>query len=140
MLKIPSIHFSAEAAIWYLVLAVPVVRIIGCFLEPRSCEDGFSCSQARAQIDNFCIALSSYYKVFGALPSDSEGLDSLVHNPKKPFLDSDTIPLDPWEHPYMYSSEGKGMCQITSYGADGKPGGNGYSADIVKNVALENDD
>ncbi len=41
--------------------------------------------------------------------------------------------LDPWGNEYIYVPEGKvnpGNYDIISYGADGKPGGEGYDKDI----------
>ena len=41
------------------------------------------------------------------------------------------LPDDPWGNPYQYHSPGEhGAFDIISYGADGKPGGEGQDADI----------
>jgi general secretion pathway protein G len=43
-----------------------------------------------------------------------------------------STPKDPWNNPYQYVSPGPNGrdYEITSYGRDGKPGGEGYDADI----------
>jgi len=42
------------------------------------------------------------------------------------------VPKDPWNNYYQYVSPGADGrdYDITSYGRDGKPGGEGYDADI----------
>lgn len=50
---------------------------------------------------------------------------------KGPYLDG-SVPVDPWNNPYQIvvpGREGKAFT-IFSYGADGKPGGEGLNADI----------
>ena len=43
----------------------------------------------------------------------------------------DRIPKDPWGNAYVYVSPGShGDYDISSYGADGAPGGEGEDADI----------
>ena len=43
------------------------------------------------------------------------------------------IDNDPWGHPYLYRFPGEHGDEpdLTSYGADGQPGGDGNNADIV---------
>ncbi len=86
---------------------------------------------AQAQIRNFKTALTAYKLMFKKFPTPAEGLEALVTNAKgKNFLDSNSVPLDPWGNPYIYSAEGSSGFKIVSYGADGAPGGSGYDADI----------
>ena len=86
---------------------------------------------AQAQIRNFKTALTSYKITYKKFPSSSEGLEALINNPKdKKFLDSNKIPLDPWGNPYIYTSDNKRSFLVTTYGADGSPGGSGFDADI----------
>jgi general secretion pathway protein G len=42
------------------------------------------------------------------------------------------MPKDPWNNPYQYQSPGPDGrdYEITTYGRDNKPGGEGYDADI----------
>jgi general secretion pathway protein G len=48
------------------------------------------------------------------------------------YLDPARIPKDPWNKDYAYISPGgeSREYEITSYGADGEPGGEGKNADI----------
>jgi general secretion pathway protein G len=80
----------------------------------------------RAELDIKTIegALKLYYAKKGNYPDTGTGLKALVDT-----QNLDKIPVDPWNHEYVYLNEG-GKPVITSYGADGAPGGEGPDADI----------
>jgi general secretion pathway protein G len=89
---------------------------------------------AKAQIQNFKTALSMYKLSGNRFPTTSEGLEALIHNDLgERFLEQDSVPLDPWGNPYIYTSPGvEGHdYEIVCYGADGAKGGTGVDADIV---------
>lgn len=93
-------------------------------------------SAARAQIENFGSALDSFYVDVERYPSDQEGIDALRNRPQGannwngPYLKKD-VPKDPWGSPYIYRSPGRnGGYEITSYGGDGREGGDGENADV----------
>ncbi|PCJ65140.1 MAG: type II secretion system protein GspG [Candidatus Hydrogenedentota bacterium] len=92
--------------------------------------DDASVSKAKAEISTFKTALTAYRITFKRLPSTNDGLNSLVHNEKRNFLDLSEIPMDPWGNPYTYTLESDGGFTIVSYGADGSQGGDGINADI----------
>ncbi|WOI54370.1 type II secretion system major pseudopilin GspG [Parvularcula sp. LCG005] len=95
---------------------------------------------ARTQIDIFSTALQQYKLEVGQYPSEEQGLDALVQAPNgiraeryRPggYLDKPTLPVDPWDNPYIYEYPGEfGQFDIISLGRDGKPGGEGPDADI----------
>lgn len=92
-------------------------------------------AQAQAQIKNFKTALTAYRLKFGHFPTASEGLQALVSNDKGVnFLESKEIPKDPWGNAYVYTSENSREFTITSYGADGRPGGVDIDADVTSNL------
>lgn len=85
---------------------------------------------AKAQIQSFSTALTTYRIAFKKFPESGEGLEALVSNEKgKNFLNQKKVPLDPWGNPYVYTNEGNSF-KIVSYGADGSPGGSDENADI----------
>ena len=97
-------------------------------------------TKAKAEIKNFETALVGYKIAFKKMPSTEEGLDALVNNSKKRFLNTDTIPDDPWGNAYVYTHEGGNNYTIISYGEDGKSGGSGINQDISsKNLAGDKD-
>jgi len=112
-----------------LIVLLIVATIVG-YNAINSMDDA-NVAQAQAQIRNFKTALMAYQLKYNRFPSTSEGLEALVNNDKGiKFLESDTIPKDPWDNPYIYTSENTREYRIISYGADGQQGGSGYDADI----------
>ena len=96
---------------------------------------------ARSQMEMFGAALDAFRLDNGRYPTTAEGLEALrteptieprVQNWRGPYLRK-AIPLDPWDHPYVYLSPGDanpGGYDLVSTGADGEPGGEGENADI----------
>lgn len=80
--------------------------------------------RAVLDIKNIEGALKLYYAKKGTYPDTSNGLKALVDT-----QNLETLPMDPWNHEYIYMNEG-GKPTIISYGADGQPGGEGQDADI----------
>ena len=93
---------------------------------------------ARSQIDNFMTALGTYKLDTGTFPTTKQGLRALYFKPEDanqwngPYMPKE-IPKDPWGHPFAYEYPGthSDEPEITCYGADGKPGGDGATADIL---------
>lgn len=97
---------------------------------------------ARMQIRSFKQALQMYRMDHTAYPTQAQGLEALCQRPERPpipenypeegYLDSRKVPLDPWNHPYIYIVPGADNTPyaIISYGADGEPGGTDEAADI----------
>lgn len=93
-------------------------------------------SVARTQIENFMTALDSYFVDTGGFPTTQQGLVALRLKPSGdtkwngPYLKKD-IPHDPWGNPFQYRAPGRnGGYEISSYGADGKEGGEEENADV----------
>jgi general secretion pathway protein G len=98
-------------------------------------------TKARVQIENFSSALKMYKIDNGIFPSTEQGLEALVAQPqsgdvpkkwrKGGYMAKKQIPKDPWGHDYVYLCPGvHDDFDITSYGADGVPGGEDFSKDI----------
>lgn len=126
---------SSEAGFTLVELMVVIAIIAGLAMivgvNVLGSLDEADVTNAQAQIRNFKTALTSYKITFKKFPTSSEGLEALINNAKnKKFLDSSSIPVDPWGNPYVYTSEGSRSFKIISYGADGVPGGEDYEADI----------
>lgn len=93
--------------------------------------DDADVSSTKAQIKNFKTALVAYKLKFKKFPTTGEGLEALINNSHKSFLDASAVPTDPWGNPYVYTSDTPRTFKIVSYGADGSPGGSEYDADIA---------
>jgi len=90
---------------------------------------------AKTQIEIFNQALELYHLDTGQYPTTEQGLNALRENPgvdnwAGPYLKKD-VPNDPWRRPYHYQSPGShGDYDLSSYGDDGSPGGEGKNQDI----------
>jgi general secretion pathway protein G len=90
---------------------------------------------AKAQIEILNQALELYRLDTGQYPSSEEGLNALNDDPRVdnwagPYLKK-AVPNDPWRRPYNYQAPGNhGDYDLTSYGADGSPGGEGENKDV----------
>lgn len=99
-------------------------------------------AKAKTQIGNFKTALQAYCSDNGRFPTEAQGLAALCTPPTMPpeaknyqeggYLDSLTVPKDPWDREYIYTVPGPGgkPNEIICYGRDGEPGGEGVDADI----------
>lgn len=92
---------------------------------------------ARIQIASYQTALELYHLDIGRYPSQSEGLDALTNAPPSsiswngPYLNK-AVADDPWGNAYAYIAAPDGASyRLSSYGADGKEGGEGDNADIT---------
>ena len=91
---------------------------------------------ANTQISMVMTALDGYRLDVGDYPTQQEGLDALVRDPGSenwsgPYLPKQ-VPNDPWGNPYNYESPGQnGEVDLSSYGKDNRPGGDGEDADVV---------
>lgn len=95
---------------------------------------------ARNDIAAIMNALKLYRLDNGTYPSAEQGLQALVKRPEsgdvprnwKPGGYLERLPKDPWgAQEYQYLNPGvHGEVDVFSFGADGRPGGESYNADI----------
>ena len=92
---------------------------------------------AKTDVNNLMQALKLYKLDNQRYPGADQGLEALVRKPTsgtvpqnwRPYLDK--LPKDPWGQPYQYANPGlHGEIDVFSFGADGKPGGEGNDADV----------
>lgn len=96
---------------------------------------------AKNNIEAFSLALSTYLMDCSTVPTPEQGLDALWERPDlEPVPDDWAGPYinkpvgkDPWGNDYSYEVPGpQGLpYSIKSFGADGKPGGEGEDSDIA---------
>ena len=86
--------------------------------------------RAKADIQSISSSLMVYRSQNGFFPTTEQGLQALVTRPDsnpRPtqwIQQSDSVPLDPWGHPYYYVCPGKhnpGNYDLYSAGPDGIP-------------------
>lgn len=84
--------------------------------------------KARIQSDFHAIdmAVKGYYMDVRKSPNSLRDLiqkPAGVENWNGPYLDEESVPLDPWNNPYKYKKLSGRKYELISYGADGKAGG-----------------
>jgi general secretion pathway protein G len=94
-------------------------------------------TSTKIQIKQLATILTDFRRVCGFYPTSEQGLDALVKAPAgrtcknydpEGFIKK--LPQDAWNNDFMYESDGNKF-KITSYGSDGKPGGEGFDKDIT---------
>jgi general secretion pathway protein G len=97
---------------------------------------GAKSKTASIQIADLEKGLELFKLDVGRFPTTEEGLQALVSRPANasgwngPYLKGSSVPEDPWGRPYKYAYSGTAEPEITSFGADGAPGGEGENADV----------
>ena len=122
-----------------LLVVVIIIGLLAALVGPRIFGKTAGAKQqaAKAQIENFGMALDIFRLDVGRYPTTEEGLKALREKPsgaekwEGPYLKKE-VPLDPWGRPYVYRCPGDhGDYDIISYGLDGVEGGEGENQDIV---------
>jgi general secretion pathway protein G len=122
-----------------ILVVVVILGILAAIVVPKVMERPGEARVVRAQQDirGIASALGLYKLDNFVYPTTAQGLDALVNKPSgqpdapnwKGYLDN--LPKDPWGRPYQYQSPGQhGAFDVFSWGADGKPGGEGENADV----------
>ena len=124
-----------------IMVVVVILAVLGALVVPKILENVDKARVTRAASDIRAIqtALDLYRLDNFKYPTTEQGLQALVTQPSDPSITNyrsggylPSLPKDPWNNPYQYVSPGANGrdYDIISYGRDGKPGGEGYDADI----------
>lgn len=116
-----------------IMVVLVIIGILAAIVAPRFIEraDEAKVTATRAQMSNIAQALKLYRLHNSHYPTTSEGLISLTRPGKSGKRYIDSLPKDAWGNNFIYLSPGiHGDFDLLSYGADGRPGGTGFDADI----------
>jgi len=124
-----------------LLVVITILGILAALIVPRVMDrpDQARATAARADIAAIVGALKLYKLDNGTYPGTDQGLAALVKKPERGDVPRnykaggylDKLPLDPWQTEYQYLNPGiRGEVDVVSLGADRRPGGEGYDADI----------
>lgn len=124
-----------------MIVVLAIIALVAALIVPNVIgrPDQARVTTANADIATIATQLTTYRLDNGAYPTTTQGLKALVertNTPPVPAIFPDggyipTMPKDPWGNDYRYTSDGRSY-SITSLGRDGKEGGEGVDADIVR--------
>ena len=126
-----------------ILVVIVVIAILATLVAPNIFQHvgAAKSATAKSQIEMLGAALDAYRLDNGTYPATQQGLEALWERPsvdppanwRAPYLRK-PVPLDPWGRAYIYLYPGQANLNgydLVSYGADGKPGGEGEDADIA---------
>jgi general secretion pathway protein G len=124
-----------------IMVVVVILAVLGALVVPKIIANVDQARVKRAAVDIRGIetALDLYRLDNFKYPTTEQGLAALVRQPVDPTITNyraggylPSMPKDPWNNFYIYASPGADGrdYDIISYGRDGKPGGDGFDADI----------
>ena len=121
-----------------LLVVMVILGLLAALVGPRIWKNVTTSklTTAKTQIELLGQALDQFRLDTGRYPATQEGLEALRTNPgveawDGPYLRK-AVPMDPWRKPYSYMSPGtQGDYDLSTYGLDGSPGGEGENKDIT---------
>ena len=126
-----------------LLVVLIIISILAGYIGPKIMGRPEEARRTKAtlQIEGLEMGLKMYKLDNGVYPSTEQGLQALIDPPsagKLPpkwrdggYLDARKVPKDPWGNDFIYLSPGlNGDIDLSSYGPDSEPGGEGQDADI----------
>lgn len=122
-----------------MMIVLAIIALVAGFVTTNVIRrfDESKVSAAKIQIKQLGVVLDDFRRVCGRYPTTDENLDALIKSPEgmgcknypeEGFLPK-RVPQDPWNHDFVYSSDGQKYV-LKSLGADGKEGGEGINKDI----------
>lgn len=121
-----------------ILIVVMIIAMIASLVAPKLFKKVEKSKReiAKTQIYLLENAIKMFKLDTGRYPTQQEGFKALFKKPEDtpnwdgPYLEKE-VPKDPWGRDYVYKySEEDNAFTIISYGADGKPGGEGENQDI----------
>ena len=131
----PRSRIRAGFTLIEILVVIVVIAILATLVAPNIFQHvgAAKSATAKSQIEMLGAALDAYRLDNGQYPTTEQGLAALW---EKPTIDPPTNwrSPDPWGRPYVYLAPGQvnpSGYDLMTYGADGKPGGEGEDADIT---------
>jgi general secretion pathway protein G len=124
-----------------MIVVLAIIALVAALIVPNVIgrPDEARVTVANTDIRTISAALKMYRLDNGQYPTTQQGLRALVERPTTPPVPRNwsgegylsDIPTDPWGNPYSYTSPAPGGFDLKSFGADGRPGGEGLDADLT---------
>jgi general secretion pathway protein G len=122
-----------------ILIALTLMGIAATFVAGKVFQNLYEgqAKAAKIQMAGLAQRLQEFRRHCEFYPTTDQGLEALVSKPGgrecknyQPggYIDGE-VPMDPWENPYSYTSDGNTF-NIVSFGSDGVEGGEGNGVDI----------
>jgi len=130
-------NFKKAFTIIELMVVITIIGILASLVAPKFMGklESAKVKTSKAQLAMLSTALDSFNLDIGRYPTESEGLKVLwtrkdIRGYDGPYL-AKPVESDAWGNPYVYKvTSDDHAYDISSYGKDGKEGGDGKNADI----------
>lgn len=144
--RMPGAVLRAGYTLTEMLVVLVIIGLISAIVVPQTLGqmDRAKARSARLKLESVAAALEMYSADLARFPSQAEGLEALLKAPDGlaewtgPYLSDRALLKDPWGRDIVYAppaSEGEKYV-LTSFGADGAPGGDGFKRDIVLRPTL----
>lgn len=138
--RLPNRHQSMRGfTLIEIMVVIVIIGILGAMIVPNIIgrPDEARVMAAQSDLKQIGNTLEMYRLHNGHYPSTDQGLEALVTKPSgypepkhwDPAGYLKKVPVDPWDEPFLYFSEGREY-DVYTFGADKKEGGEGFDADI----------
>jgi general secretion pathway protein G len=139
--KVALTNSSKGFSLIEILIALTLLAIAGTFVAGKILDNLHEgqVNSTKIQMSSLDGRLKEFKRKCGFYPTTEQGLEALVSKPSggrecrdyppNGFIEDNTIPKDPWDHDFVYESDGKTL-NIYSYGPDGEAGGEGNDQDI----------
>ncbi|HEU4621726.1 MAG TPA: type II secretion system major pseudopilin GspG [Burkholderiaceae bacterium] len=124
-----------------IMVVIVILGILAALVVPKVMgrADDARVTAAKHDIGQIMQALQLYRLDNSRYPTQEQGLQALVQKPTVEPIPPNwrgggylpKVPADPWKNPYQYMNPGvRSEIDVFSFGADAKPGGADYDADV----------
>jgi general secretion pathway protein G len=138
-------RFATEArdagfTILEILVVITIIGLLIGLVAPAALRQlsGARVSVAKQSIERLSTVLDLYNLDMGSYPTSEQGLAALVKKPADttnwngPYIKGDIVPLDPWNHPFVYRNPSERQGHDYDLCSNG-PNGGGNQKDMMCN-------
>lgn len=121
-----------------LLVVMVVLSLIAAAVTPQVMGrlDRSKVRAAKIQMETLSASVDMFRIDTGRYPTEQEGLKSLITQPADvnvwdgPYVRTGQSVVDPWDRLFIYKKTSNGKYILSTFGADGASGGEGFDTDL----------